>query len=620
MEHRVTVKPLGNEVACREGQALLEALREAGIGVESVCGGRGTCGKCRIRVLSGDAGSPTADELERLRRERAGDGLRLACQVVPRGDLTIFIPASSLTGNQRLQLESGLGSRDFDPAVRAYDLEVEIPGEPGDAGSDLLRLREALLRAGPLAEPRAIDIEALRALPGTLREEEGSVRAVLRGEAILGIIPRKRTPLGLAVDLGSTKIALFLYDLESGEMLSAHGLLNPQIPYGEDIVTRIQQALEGKDGRLQALAAEGITEGLSAMLAETGREKADVFEAVVVGNTAMHHLFLGLPVEQLARSPYLPATDQPHEVAARDLGLRLNPSAVVYLPPPIAGYVGSDHLAAVYAARMEERTGPCLLLDIGTNTEVALQVEGRVRCCSCASGPAFEGGGLSCGMRASEGAVEAVLLDPDTGEPELSVIGGTPPRGICGSGVLSALAALLRSGTADPGGRLLEGMPGVERGTEGLFFPLTQDTDEGTSLAVTQGDIREIQKAKGAMRAGIDALLAEEGLDPGDLEEVIMAGAFGTYVDPADALAIALLPPVPLRIITQVGNAAGSGARSMLLSIKARREAEALAERIEYLELSAYPRLGPLFAADMYLTEEAVAAAKGRFALGRKEG
>lgn len=620
MEHRVTVKPLDKEIPHRDGQTLLEDLREAGVGVQSVCGGRGTCGKCRVRVLAGEAGEPAPDEVERLPEGWRERGWRLACRIVPGEDLTVYIPASSLTGDQRLQLESGLRPGGFDPAVRACEVEVELPEDPGDAGSDLLRLRMALLRETPRPDAEVVDIEALRTLPRALRAEAGRVKAVLRGRDILGIIPRKRAPLGLAVDLGSTKVALFLYDLESGEMLSAHGLLNPQVPYGEDVVTRIQHASEGGARRLRELAAEGINRGLSAMLAESGRERRDVFEAVVVGNTAMHHLFLGLPVEQLGKSPYLPATDLPQEVASRDLGLELNPSAVVYLPPPIAGYVGSDHLAALYAARLAERAGPCLLLDIGTNTEVALQAGGRITCCSCASGPAFEGGGLSRGMRAGEGAVEAVFIDPLTGEPELSVIGEARPTGICGSGILSALAALAGTGVVDPGGRLQEGRPGVTREGGELAFRLSPGSENGEGLSITQGDIREVQKAKGAMRAGIDSLLAEAGIEPDELKEVILAGAFGTYLDPSDALAVALLPPVPLDVVDQVGNAAGAGARSMLLSARARAEAEALAERIGYLELSAYPPLGLLFAAGMYLTEEAVSAAKARFALGRKEG
>jgi uncharacterized 2Fe-2S/4Fe-4S cluster protein (DUF4445 family) len=361
---------------------------------------------------------------------------------------------------------------------------------------------------------------------------------------------------------------------------------------------------------------EGINDGLSDMCGETGRSVYDIYEMVLAGNTAMHHLFLELPVDQLGKSPYLPASDLPLEVKARDLGLALNPAAVIYLPPPIAGYVGSDHLAAVAAARLWERPGPCLLLDIGTNTEVALQVDGRIRSCSCASGPAFEGGGLSQGMRAGEGAIERVCADPVTGDPLLTVIGDAAPVGICGSGILSVLAALFDAGTVDASGKLVEGGSRVVRRSGELVYYLSLPGEkDATGVAVTQNDIREIQKAKGAIRAGVDALLSEAGIGHTDLEEVVLAGAFGTYIDPSDAISIALLPPVSFELVNQVGNAAGAGARSMLLSAGMREEAEGLAARIEYLELSAYPRLSTLFAAGMYLSEEAVEAAKSRFKL-----
>ena len=613
MDYHILVKPLGVELRYGDHDTLLDALRDAGIGVESVCGGLGTCGKCRVQVLAGKTNAPTAEELDRLPGELLERGMRLTCQVRPEGDLSLYIPASSLTREQRLQLDSGLRVEEFAPAVRSCDLEVEMPETPGDPGSDLYRVEKALSAAGCGEGHYRVDIAALRGMPSILREEEGKIRAVARGEELLGFISSRRSPLGLAVDLGSTKVALFVYDLSDGSMLTSRGFLNPQIHYGEDIITRIQQAMEGRASRLQELVVKEMNVNLSRMLAEVGRSMDDVFEMILVGNTAMHHLFLALPVAQLGKSPYLPATDLPLEVKARDLGLKLNPAAVVYLPPPIAGYVGSDHLAAVIATRLWERLGPCLLLDIGTNTEVALQAEGRIRSCSCASGPAFEGGGLSQGMRAGEGAIEGVTLDPGGRELELSVIGNVPPVGICGSGILSALAALAAAGIVDPGGRLQEGHPGVKRrGGELAFFLSPKGEENGEGVAITQSDIREIQKAKGAMRAGVDALLAEAGVDYRELKEIVMAGAFGSYIDPADALSISLLPPVSVELINQVGNAAGAGARSMLLSTRARAEAEELAARIDYLELSAYPPLSLLFAADMYLSEEAVEAAKRR--------
>ncbi len=616
MEYRIRVDPPGKELASSGGDDLLSLLHAAGIEVESVCGGIGACGKCRVRILSGKASDPTPEEEDHLSGEELAAGERLACQVYPRGDLSVRIPPSSLASSQRLQLASELALPEPDPAVRCRDLEVEIPTAPGDHGSDLKRVLEAVRAAAPGEEARAADLAGVREIPPLLREEAGRVRAVTRGGELLGILPRRLSPLGLAVDLGSTKVALFLYDLRDGRMLASRGFLNPQIAHGEDIVTRIRFALEGGASRLMRLVVEGINLNLSGLLAEVDRSLNQVYEMVLVGNTAMHHLFLGLPVVQLCMSPYLPAADLPLEVKAGDLGLELNPAAVAYLPPPIAGYVGSDHLAAVAAARLWERPGPCLLLDIGTNTEVALQVDGHIRCCSCASGPAFEGGGLSQGMRAGEGAIERVCIDPATGEPRLAVIGGKEPRGICGSGILGALAAMVDAGVIDASGRMREGLPGVERrGEEPAYYLAPPDASNPAGVAVTQKDVREIQKAKGAIRAGIDALLLEAGVEYGDLSEIVLAGAFGTYIDPAAALRAALLPPLPAQRISQVGNAAGAGACSLLLSLAARIKAEDLASRLEYLELSAYPRLSALFAAGMYLSEEAVQAAKQHFSL-----
>ncbi len=618
MSYRVSLKPLGVEIICAPGAVLLDALRDAGVGMESVCGGLGTCGRCRVQVLAGEVSEPTPAELERLSPYMLEKGMRLACQARPASDLTLYVPASSLTAQQRLQTECALRVEEVEPAVRSYDIEVEMPTLPGDPGSDLFRVEEALRSSGARGESDAFqaDIAALREMPGVLRAAGGRVRAVVREGELLGVASRQRSPLGLAVDLGSTKVACFLYDLGDGNLLARRGSLNPQIPYGGDIVTRIQQAGEGHASRLSRLVVEELNAAAAGMLAEAGREREDVYEMVLVGNTAMHHLFLSLPVEQLGRSPYLPATDLPLEVKARDLGLELNPAAVAFFPPPIAGFVGSDHLAAVTAARLWERPGPCLLLDIGTNTEVALLAGGTIRCCSCASGPAFEGGGLCQGMRAGDGAIEEVVMDPVSGEVELSVIGDAAPAGICGSGILSALAALAAAGIIDAGGRLWDDRPGVSvRGGETVFYLYGPEEGETGGVAVTQGDIREIQKAKGAIRAGVDALLLEAGVDYRELTEIVLAGAFGTYIDPADALAIALLPPVPIDIVNQVGNAAGAGACSMLLSRRARVEAVETAGRLEYLELSAYPRLSYLFAAGMYLSEEAVRDAKRRFKL-----
>ncbi len=612
----ITVLPQGQRLICGADDDLLTALQAAGIALESVCGGAGTCGKCRVCILEGETGAPTPQEEELLTAAQLERGMRLACQVRPLGDLCIEVPQPPHARASRLQLESELAEVPLEPAVLSSDLAVPLPAAPGDHGSDLARILAALGEDAPAAAGLRVDLEGLRALPATLRKHAGAVSAVTRSGELLGLLAAGRIPLGAAVDLGSTKIAFFLYDLADGCLLASRGISNPQAAHGSDIVSRIRYAMEKDASRLGVMVVEAANETLAAMCAEAGRERADIFEMALVGNTAMHHLFLGLPVEQLGHSPYLAATDLPLEVKSRDLGLALNPAAVVYLPPPIAGYVGSDHLAAMAATRLWERPEPCLLLDIGTNTEVALWAGGRIRSCSCASGPAFEGGGLSQGMRAVEGAIEDVCLDAASGGPRLSVIGDAMPRGICGSGILSALAAMAQAGVVDASGRLMEGAPGIGRTEDGLAYWLSPPGGGGgEGVAVTQGDVREIQKAKGAIRAGVDALLAQAGVEYSQLEEIVLAGAFGTYTDPVAALRIALLPPVSPQRVTRVGNAAGAGARSMLRSIPFRHKAEEIAGRIEYLELSSYPSFATLFAAAMYLEEDAVQTAKERFRL-----
>jgi uncharacterized 2Fe-2S/4Fe-4S cluster protein (DUF4445 family) len=602
MEHSIAVRPLGIDISASQDDSLLAALQNADIEIESICGGIGVCGKCRIRVLEGNTSEPTLEEEDHLSEGMLEQGDRLACQTYPLGNLVINIPGSSMQEEQRLQVDSGLPSSGDDPAVRSIDLDlgnITISGEE--------QLEQALHSAAPSLVIGAASLENTAAL---LKGNAGKIRAVVRESRLMALTPRTRSPLGVAVDLGSTKVAVFLYDLEQPALLDSRAFLNPQTRYGEDVISRLQFALTGNENaaRLKNSIAAALDDNLSQALALTGKEAADVYEMVVVGNTAMHHLFLGLPVRQLAMNPYIPAVDSALELRALDLGLGINPETVVFMPPPIAGFVGSDHLAALTASRFATRPGPCLLIDIGTNTEVALQVDGNISCCSCASGPAFEGGGLSQGMRAAAGAIERVEMASGSGDLVLSVIGACEPTGICGSGVVSAISSMLEKGAVDPTGRLTS-----TRESAGEAYYCLTPPDFDHAVGITQSDIREIQKAKGAIRAGIDVLLREAGVGYRDLNEVLLAGAFGSYIDAESAVAIALLPPVSIGKIIQVGNAAGAGAQRMLLSQSARSEAEALARHVEYVELATYKGFDLLFAADMFLGEGEVKEHKRRF-------
>ncbi|MCS7011168.1 MAG: ASKHA domain-containing protein [Anaerolineales bacterium] len=382
---------------------------------------------------------------------------------------------------------------------------------------------------------------------------------------------------GIAVDIGTTKLAGYLVHLESGETVARAGAMNPQIVYGEDVVSRIAYAGRSPESaqRLQAVLMKALNDLLEQMCAEAHILPERVLDAVLVGNTAMHHLALGLPVEQLGHVPFAPVTTEPLTLPAASLGLTLGPGAQVYFPPVIAGYVGSDHLALLLTIDQMD-CSTCLALDIGTNTEIALLAGGRILCCSCASGPAFEGAHIQEGMRAAPGAVERVRWSE--GKFLWQTIGNQPPVGLCGSGILDAVAALLDAGLVRTNGQLL-------CGDEVTLIPAAQ-SGVGRNLVVTRRDIHEIQLAKAAVRSGVETLLRHAGLAAAELGRLIVAGAFGTYLDVRSAMRVGMFPSLPMEKVHQVGNAAGIGAKQMLLSVTKRRQAERLAQQLGYIELA----------------------------------
>jgi uncharacterized 2Fe-2S/4Fe-4S cluster protein (DUF4445 family) len=402
--------------------------------------------------------------------------------------------------------------------------------------------------------------------------------------------------LGLAVDLGTTKIAAYLVDMETGDPLAAEGIMNPQIAYGEDVMSRISYAMGNGGARLRQVVTEGLNELIEKLCSEPER----IVEMTLVGNTAMHHLFVGLPVRQLGLAPYLPAVQISLDVKARDLGLHVAPGAYVHLLPNVAGFVGADHVAMILATGIHRTDRVIVGLDIGTNTEVILAHRGKMRSASCASGPAFEGSRIKHGMRAASGAIEKVrVLDS---QAKVQTVDDAPPIGLCGSGIVDAIAELRRIGLINRRGRLGDD-PGVRPVDNTREFILVAGERSGTGqdITITQKDISEIQLAKAAIRTGIEALLDEEGIGWEEVEEVIIAGAVGTTIDPASAIAIGMFPPLSLERFRQVGNAAGVGARLALVSRSQRAEAEEIARRVRYLELMTQPGFASRFARAMYL-------------------
>ncbi len=587
-DYNVDFEPIGRRGLCQDGESLLDCSRRIGVGISSVCGGRGTCHTCRVQVTGGAVPEATPQEREAFSPQELEAGWRLACQTSPIQDCKLNIPPESLTARQRTQVEGLPVSVPLEPLVRACPVELSPP-TLSDPGADADRLLDAIERQHGL-RCHNVDVAVLRALPDALRAWGWRCQAAVRGSEVVGLSQLSSSLLGLAVDLGTTKIAGYLVDLGTGMTLTSAGAMNPQIAYGEDVVSRLGVAISSADGarQMQTLVVEALNGLASELCAQADCQREQVVEAVVVGNTAVHHLFLGLPVEHLAHSPFVPVVAGPLDVKARDLGLGLAPGAYVHLLPNVAGYVGGDHVAALLATEPWRSSGPVLLLDIGTNTEVSLTKGETITAVSCPSGPAFEGGHIRDGMRAAPGAIERLRIPTGRDEVQYQTIDDAPPVGICGSGILDAVAQLYLAGVVDQSGRMRDGHSRVRSREGHREFVLVSEEERGghPALAITQGDVREVQLAKAAIRAGIQVLLEATGCSEGDLEQVIIAGAFGSYIDVSSAMDTGMLPALPLDRFRQVGNAAGAGARLALVSTRKRAEAQALASRVRYVELA----------------------------------
>jgi len=601
MTVQIEFEPVGRRGECPEGYSLLDCARQLGVDLVNLCSGASRCGRCVVQVMDGTVSEPSANEGEFLSSQELADGYRLACRTIPLGDCKVRVPPESLTAPQRTQVEGEEIPVPPEPPVETYLVRLTPPSLE-DLRAKAERLLQALEQQHGIVASE-IDLAALRDLSPGPRSEHWQVRVAVRGEEVVALLPADTRALGLAVDLGTTKIATYLIDLETGQTLASRGTMNPQIAYGEDVVARLAFVWREPGGaaKLQGLIIETLNQVAGAMCAEGGFDLASIVEAVVVGNTAMHHLFLRLPVEQLARAPYVPTVASALDVKARDLGLKIASGAYVHLLPNIAGYVGADHVAMLLATQVAQAEGVVLALDIGTNTEVCLAEQGKLTSLSCASGPAFEGAHIKHGMRAANGAIEHVRF---TGNRiEYQTIGGAPPAGLCGSGILDALAQLCQAGVVDRNGYMGE-HPRVRDAANPREFVLV-DSDEGANghpdITLTQKDVRELQLAKGAMRTGIDVLLETNGLTADDIDQVIIAGAFGTYIDVASAMTIGMLPRLPLDRFRQVGNAAGMGAKLALISRGKRAEAQTIARRVGYIELATVPGFAKRFSQAMYL-------------------
>lgn len=594
----IDLEPIGRRTSIEAGETLLDAARQAGVELVSICGGAGQCDSCKVQLVEGELSPLRESEMEALYEDEIESGFRLACQAIPLSDVKIDIPPESLTTPQRLQIEGIRTEVDLDPPITTHDLIIK-PANLNDLRSDFTRLADELnLQSGSLK----MDLSVMAELPGMLRKNDWKIRIALRQNEVIGVFPPETSLFGLAVDVGTTKLAAYLIDLASGETVAKAGAMNPQIAYGEDVVSRIAYANQHEGGRetLRNRLMGELNGLLDELCSKEGVDKRNVVEAVVVGNTAMHHLFAGLPVRQLGESPYVPVIGDSLEFRSRELGLELATGAYVYLPPNIAGYVGADHVAMLVATRAWETDQTLLAVDIGTNTEITLVSNGRMLACSCASGPAFEGAHISDGMRAAPGAIERVQFLE--GDIKIQTIGRIPPVGICGSGILDAVALMLDVGILDHRGsfqlderhiRSRDGKP------EFVLVP-AGDTGHRRDITVSRKDVNEIQLAKGAIRSGIDILLNEAGITPEAIEKIVVAGAFGTYIDIESAIKVGMFPDIPTQRFHQVGNAAGEGAKDLLICSDLRDRAEKIKDRIEYIELTTHQDFMRTFLERMY--------------------
>ncbi len=599
--YKIKFEPLGLSGRCRADESLLACAQSAGIGIISLCGGKGNCQSCRIQIVEGTFSKPTASELKAYSRQEIREGWRLACQTYPTSDGKVGIPPTSLTTTQRVQTEGQEIGVKPEPVVLPYQLKLKAPTLK-DAQADADRVLKAINRQHKL-RCDTIDIGALSQLSPKLRSWGWQCRASVRQNELIAFGPWPSRQLGLAVDLGTSKISGYLVDLDSGQTLAVKGVSNPQISYGEDIISRIAYATQSaaKAAQLQRLVVRALNKLAADLCAETKAKVGDIVDAVLVGNTAMHHLLAGLSVKQLALAPFVPAVSRAIDIKASRLGLKIAPGAYLHLLPNIAAFVGADH-TAVLLATLNGKREITIAIDIGTNTEVSLIDKDKITTTSCASGPAFEGWHIKDGMRAASGAIERLRIVNN--KVEYQTIDNKPAIGICGSGILDTVAQLYLAGVLEEGGRMDSKHKRVRQGDKHLEFILVgnkEKKDVKRDIVITQQDVREIQLAKAAIRTGIQALLEANGYGEEKIGRVIIAGAFGTYIDVASAMAIGMLPTLPLERFQQVGNAAGTGARLALISRTKRTAAQKIVSRVNYIELASVPGFNKTFMQASYL-------------------
>ncbi|KIT17780.1 ASKHA domain-containing protein [Jannaschia aquimarina] len=620
----VVFTPSGKRGRFPVGTPVLTAARQLGVDLDSVCGGRGICSKCQVQpgqgefpkfgiTVTGDALS-AFNSVEARYDEKRGlkPGRRLGCQATIQGDVLIDVPAESQLHRQVIRKDASSAPMRMDPATRLHFVTVEQPDMDAPTG-DAERLRTALRDQWDL-DGVTIPLPVLQELQTVLRKGDWQATvAVNHDEGILAAIwpgLREAPALGLAIDLGSTTIAAHLCDLATGEVRASGGAMNPQIRFGEDLMSRVSYAMMNPGGSDEMTAAVrlALDELARTLSDEAGTDPSEIVETVVVCNPVMHHLLLGIDPTELGQAPFALATSDALRLGAAEIGLiSAAPGARAYLLPCIAGHVGADAAAVTLAQAPDEAEEMTLIVDVGTNAEIVLGNRNGLLACSSPTGPAFEGAQISAGQRAAPGAIERVRIDPETKEPRFRVIGcdawsdepgfDVEVTGICGSGIIEAVAEMRMAGLLDASGLIGSAeATGTERCIlEGRTHSYRLWADGDREIRVTQGDIRAIQLAKSALYAGARLLMDEAGVET--LDRVTLAGAFGAHISPLHAMVLGMIPDAPLDKVTSAGNAAGHGARMALCDRSARHRVETLVRKIRKVETAVAPRFQEHFVA-----------------------
>ncbi len=619
----------------------MDAARQMGVEIESICGGRQTCHKCRIIVEEGHFDkhgitsseghlTPRTEKEITLLEKLGTPEQRLSCNAHIQGDLLITIPEGSRAQKQIIRKTASERAIEVDPAIRQVYVEVE-PAQLGFHRGDWGRLQDALADQWKLTD-LGIDIHALRKLQAALRAENWGVTVIIwQGREVIDVQPGfVEGAYGLAVDVGSTTVASYLCDLRTGQLLASQAMMNPQVSYGEDLMSRISFAMNRADGLdVMHKAIIDTINQLARRAAKSAKMRASqIYEIVMVGNTTMTHILLGINPQQIGASPFALANRAAMDVKARDLGLHLHPGANAHILPAEAGHVGADNVGVLVAEQPHLQDRVILTVDVGTNAEIVLSSPEWMYSASSPTGPAFEGGQISSGMRAAPGAIERVRVDPETKSPRFRVIGDecwsdawqlgagvavdAQPKhlaaGICGSGIIEVIAELFLAGILLPDGRF---NPEVESPSllweqekrRGAYILATaEQSSSGNPILITQQDVRNIQLAKGALYAGAKLLMMRAGVE--QVDEIILAGAFGSYIDPKHAMVLGLIPNCALAKVHAVGNAAGDGARIALLNRRRRAEASEIAQQVRYIETAVDPDFQEEFVKAMHLPHQ----------------